>query len=116
MAYWKLEEMDWMKEIGGNGHGGFPAQLIKVFLIKISFDNDQFAYRKNLSCQHAVFKLIQDSIEGFNKGHITIAVLIDLEGAFDALWQQGIIYQLHKAKEVKLLISYGTSNILVMLQ
>ena len=73
------------------------SKRFSIWLEQISFDNDQFAYRKNLSCQHAVFKLIQDSIEGFNKGHITIAVLIDLEGAFDALWHQGIIYQLHKA-------------------
>ena len=73
------------------------SKRFSIWLEQISFDDDQFAYRKNLSCQHAVFKLVQESIEGFNKGHITIAVLIDLEGAFDALWHEGIIHKLHQA-------------------
>ena len=73
------------------------SKRFSIWLEQISFDNDQFAYRKNLSCQHAVFKLIQDTTEGFNKDRITIAVLIHLEGAFDALWHQGLIHKLFQA-------------------
>ena len=43
----------------------------------------------------AMFKFIQHIQENFNLSKATIAIFIDLEGAFDAIWHQGLIYQLH---------------------
>ena len=44
----------------------------------------------------AVLKFIQHIQENFNLSKPpTIAVFIDLEGAFDAIWHQGLIYQLN---------------------
>ena len=71
------------------------AERFYKWLEKIEFDKDQFAYRKNHSCQMAMFKFIQHIQENFNKSKATMAIFIDLEGAFDAIWHQGLIYQLH---------------------
>ena len=43
----------------------------------------------------AMFKFIQHIQENLNLSKPTIAVFIDLEGAFDAIWHQGLIYQLN---------------------
>ena len=69
-------------------------QIIRL-LGSINFDPDQYAYRKNLSCQMAMFNFIQNVQENFNKDKVTIAIFIDLEGAFDALWQKGLLYKLY---------------------
>ena len=69
---------------------------LSTWLELIKFDQDQYAYRKYTSCNHAVFSLVQDILEGFNQNKVTIGLFIDLEGAFDAVWHQGIIYQMHQ--------------------
>ena len=33
--------------------------------------------------------------ENFNKDKVTIAIFIDIEGAFDAIWQKGLLIKLH---------------------
>ena len=71
------------------------AERFYKWLEKIDFDPDQFAYRKYQSCQMAMFKFIQHIQENFNLTKPTIAIFIDLEGAFDAIWHQGLIYQLN---------------------
>ena len=76
-------------------YDGIFSRRFSTWLEQINFDEDQYAYRRNLSCQHAIFKLVQHTVENFNKGNITILLLIDLEGAFDALWHQGMILQLY---------------------
>ena len=65
------------------------------WLESINFDEDQYAYRKFFSCQTAMFKLIQTIQQQMNDNKATIAIFIDLEGAFDAIWHQGLIFQLH---------------------
>ena len=61
------------------------AERFYKWLEKIDFDPDQFAYRKYQSCQMAMFKFIQHIQENFNLTKPTIAIFIDLEGAFDAI-------------------------------
>ena len=52
-----------------------------TWLEKIKFDENQFAYRKNLSCQMAMFKFLQHIQENTNNDNVTISVFLDLEGA-----------------------------------
>ncbi len=60
-------------------------------------DLTQFAYRTDSNTVQALLYLIQNIKSGFNANQCTVAALIDLEGAFDAVWRDGVVYQLHEA-------------------
>lgn len=45
----------------------------------------QFGFRKNRSTVQAVYKLVQDIIDGFENGHHVSTTLIDLSKAFDCI-------------------------------
>ena len=91
-SYRMLTLMNWLAKL----YDFIIADRFSLWLEQINFDNDQYAYRKKTSCNHALFYLSQNIIEGFNNNEATVALFVDLEGAFDAVWHQGLIYQLYQ--------------------
>ena len=57
-------------------------------------DRDQEGFRRFKSCSHAVMRLVQDAYNGFNDGESTMAILIDMEKAYDSVWREGLLYKL----------------------
>ena len=54
----------------------------------------QAGYKKNRSAQEHLLRLSEDISEGFMKRQSTIAVFLDVQGAFDKVWSNGLIYKL----------------------
>ena len=54
----------------------------------------QFAYRKNHSTTQALTYFVDCIKKGFKDNKVTVAVMIDLEGAFDTVWRNGVLYKL----------------------
>ncbi len=50
-------------------------------------DHMQTAYRQDENITQAMLSFVLRAFKGFSKGETTIAVSIDLEGAFDAVWR-----------------------------
>lgn len=61
-------------------------------------DPYQFGFQPGNSTVHAIAKIINDISRGLNEKKPTLAVLIDLQAAFDVIWHDGLIYKLHKFK------------------
>ncbi|CAG2211960.1 unnamed protein product [Mytilus edulis] len=59
-------------------------------------DINQEGFRKNHSTSNCLLRFIQNVIEKYNKGEITLACLIDLEKAYDSIWREGLMVKLHK--------------------
>ena len=59
-----------------------------------TIDRDQEGFRRFKSCSHAVLRLDQDAYNGFNDGESTMAILIDMEKAYDNVWREGLLYKL----------------------
>ena len=81
-SYRMLTLMNWLAKL----YDFIIADRFSLWLEQINFDDDQYAYRKKTSCNHALFYLSQNIIEGFNNNQATVALFVDLEGAFDAVW------------------------------
>jgi len=56
--------------------------------------NNQFGFRSKHSTVHALIRLFEEAIMGFNDRKITIAAFLDIEKAFDTMWVEGLIYKL----------------------
>ena len=56
-----------------------------------------YAYRKNQNTTHALLHLVEDMSNAINNNKIGAAVMADLEGAFDAIWRNGIVFKLANA-------------------
>lgn len=61
-------------------------------------DQFQFGFQTGCSTVHAISKIVSDISKGLNKGSPTMAVLIDLQSAFDVIWHDGMIFKLHQMK------------------
>lgn len=59
-------------------------------------DPNQFGFQPGCSTVHAIAKIVNDIAKGLNAKKPTLAVLIDLQAAFDVIWHDGLIYKLHK--------------------
>ncbi|XP_014677546.1 PREDICTED: RNA-directed DNA polymerase from mobile element jockey-like [Priapulus caudatus] len=57
-------------------------------------DPMQFAYRCNHSITQAILLFVMDILEGFKKNEHTVATFVDLEGAFDSVWREAVVYKL----------------------
>ena len=57
--------------------------------------HNQYGFRKNHSCQHAILKLTHDILDSLNKKNYTIATLIDLSKAFDTISHSTLFKKLH---------------------
>ena len=43
----------------------------------------------------ALLRLVQNIIQGFNGGHVTVGVFIEMEKAFDSVWRNGLLAKSH---------------------
>ena len=53
--------------------------------------------KKNKNSSQALLPLIEQISDAISFGKYGIAVMADLEGAFDTVWREEAIYKLHKA-------------------
>ena len=58
-------------------------------------DPEQEGLRKNHSTTNAL-RFTESIADGFNKGLATAAIFVDLKGAFDRVWRNGLVHKLHK--------------------
>ena len=58
----------------------------------------QAGYRKGRSTQEHIFRLSQQVFNAFKEKKCTIAVFLDVEAAFDAVWTDGLMYKLSLLK------------------
>lgn len=58
--------------------------------------DNQFGFRSRHSTVHALIRLFEEAIMGFNDCKITIAAFLDIEKAFDTMWVEGLIYKMIK--------------------
>ena len=56
----------------------------------------QFGFRSGHSTEHALCRVVQDILQGYNKKQCTVLLLLDIEKAYDTVWHNGLIYKLHK--------------------
>ena len=60
-------------------------------------DPEQEGFRKNHSTTNAVLRFTESIADGFKKkGIATAAIFVDLKGAFDRVWRNGLVHKLHK--------------------
>ncbi|GBN95212.1 RNA-directed DNA polymerase from mobile element jockey [Araneus ventricosus] len=62
---------------------------------------EQFGFRKNLSTTHQLIRVVEFIEEAFNTKQKTGAVFLDIQKAFDRVWQDALIHKL---------INYNTPN------
>ena len=43
----------------------------------------------------AMLRLVQNIIQGFSEGQVTLAVYVDMEKVFDSVWRNGLLAKLH---------------------
>ena len=58
-------------------------------------DPEQEGFRRFHGTSMALLRLVQSIIQGFNDGHVTVGVFIDMEKAFDSVWRNGLLAKLH---------------------
>ena len=72
-------------------------EAINVLTENNFFDGKNvFAYQKNKNSSQALPPLIEQMLDAISSGKYGLAVMADLEGAFDTVWREGAIYKLHK--------------------
>ena len=71
--------------------------------------NSQFGFRSKHSTVHALIRLFEEAIMGFNDRKVTIAAFLDIEKAFDTMWIEGLIYKLIKMRFPHYLIKIVSS-------
>lgn len=57
----------------------------------------QFGFKPGHSTCHQVMRVVKHIKHGFNVGHSTGMILLDLKSAFDSVWHDGLIYKLSNA-------------------
>ena len=72
--------------------------------------NFQFGFRSKHSTVHALLRLFEEAVLGFNDRKVTIAAFLDIEKAFDTMWVDGLIYKMINTKFphyiIKMILSY----------
>ena len=64
----------------------------------------QSAYKKNRGCQEQIVRLCDNVTHGFAKQESTLAVFLDVAGAFDKVYINGLLWKLAKMKLPKHLV------------
>lgn len=57
---------------------------------------EQAGFRNNMSTSNALMRFVQSVKEGFNTRKSTLAVFIDLKGAYDTVWRGKLLNKLKK--------------------
>ncbi|GBM80715.1 RNA-directed DNA polymerase from mobile element jockey [Araneus ventricosus] len=70
---------------------------------------EQFGFRKNLSTTHQLLRVTEYIEEGFSNKQKTGAVFLDIQKAFDRVWQDALIYKLINYNTPSYLIKFFTS-------
>jgi hypothetical protein len=80
------------------------------------FNEIQTGYRKGRSAQEHLLRLSEAAYRGFKENKVTAAVLLDVEGAFDTVWHDGLRIKLMNAaipdKMIRLISSFLTDRTL----
>ena len=71
-------------------------RLSKYLEKKGLFNKNQSGYRRGKMTSDHLLRLVEESHEGFRKGHVTASLFLDAEAAFDKCWHNGIKYKLKK--------------------
>lgn len=77
----------------------------KIILLRLKSEVDeknilqdeQFGFRSKHSTTHALINIITDLTNSLNDKNCSSMVLLDVEKAFDTVWQDGLIYKLIKS-------------------
>ena len=73
-------------------------EAISVLTENVWFEGKSvFASQKNKSSSQALLSLIEQISDAILSGKCGIAVMPDLEAAFDTVWREGTIYKLPKS-------------------
>ena len=59
-------------------------------------DNSQAGFRKGCRTEDQLFRFVQSTIDGFQRGQHTTAVFIDLQQAYDRVWRKGLLMKMDK--------------------
>ena len=60
------------------------------------FNRFQSVFRKRRSTIDHIVRLADDAHKAVNNGQYTLAVMVDLEKAFDLVWHQGLLYKMEQ--------------------
>ena len=80
--------------VGKMLEGIVTRRLIALLQDKNLIEPQQYAYTQGRDTSQALLDMTLDIQNGFKQGKSTGAVLVDFEGAFDAVWREGILYKL----------------------
>ena len=70
-------------------------QRLRSYLEDIGFINKyQSGFRQNKSTDDHLFRLSQSVMESFNREEHVVAAFLDVEKAFDSVWQNGLRYKI----------------------
>ena len=69
---------------------------IKAMMRRLRAENEnQAAYKKRRLCQEHTVHLTQTVSQALNERKCVLLFMLDVKGAFDKLWNRGLIYKLH---------------------
>ena len=71
---------------------------------KIKENHFQAAYKKGRNCQEHILRLSENVTHGFAKQESTVAVFLDVAGAFDKVWVNGLLWKIMKMQLPKYLV------------
>ena len=57
-------------------------------------DSSQAGFRKGSRTEDQLFRFVQSTIDGFQRGESTTAVFIDLQQAYDRVWRKGLLMKM----------------------
>ena len=60
------------------------------------FNKFQCGFRKQRSCIDQIMRLADDVHKSINNKRYTLAVMIDLQRAFDLVWHENLLYKIKK--------------------
>ena len=80
--------------------------LEKIILKRLNFElrklqairNDQYGFKRGHSTTHALLRNVERITHGFNNNKATVTLFLDIERAFDKVWNTGMIAKLISAK------------------
>jgi exonuclease III len=70
------------------------ARLLSHFKKHSTIRNEQFGFKAKHSTDHQLIRLTEHITKGFGRGHVTGAVFLDVEKAFDRVWHDGLLCKL----------------------
>ncbi|KAM0734035.1 putative RNA-directed DNA polymerase from transposon X-element [Formica fusca] len=56
--------------------------------------DEQFGFREKHNTVQQVVRIVNDIRCNFNKGNVTVMLLLDIEKAFDKVWMDGLLYKM----------------------